>query len=88
MQDVYLIISNYENRSKVHAVCSKEKAVEQYDIIVSVKPDSWIKEQSSRFNIKFYSLDEDGNNYCPPLRTETHISYINGKITKYIMQLG
>lgn len=61
MQDVYLIISNYENRSKVHAVCSKEKAVEQYDIIVSVKPDSWIKEQSSRFNIKFYSLDEDGN---------------------------
>lgn len=61
MQDVYLIISNYENRSKVHAVCSKEKAIEQYDIIVSVKPDSWIKEQSSRFNIKFYSLDEDGN---------------------------
>lgn len=61
MQEVYLIISNYENRFKVHGVCSKEKAREQFLIIDSCKPDSWIREESSPFNVKFYDLDEDGN---------------------------
>ncbi len=61
MQDVYLIISNFESRSKVHGVCTKEKAMEQYELIVSFKPDSWIKEEKSKFNIKFYSVDDDGN---------------------------
>ncbi len=42
MQEVYLLISNFESRSKVHGVCSIEKAIENFNIIVSIKPDSWI----------------------------------------------
>lgn len=61
MQDVYLIISNYEKRFKVHGVCTKDKAIEQYNLIVSFKPESWIKEIITNFNIKFYSIDEEGN---------------------------
>ncbi len=56
MQEVYLLISNFESRSKVHGVCSIEKAIENFNIIVSIKPDSWIKEESSKYNVKFYDL--------------------------------
>ena len=60
MQEVYLIISQYQGRSKVHGVCTKEKACEQFKIIDSCKPDYLIREQKFPFNVKFYELDEDG----------------------------
>ena len=61
MQDVYLLISNYEKRSKVHGVCTKDKAIEHFNLMCSIKPESWIKDVLSTFNIKFYSVDDDGN---------------------------
>lgn len=61
MQEVYLIISNYKNRSKVHGVCTKDKAVEQYNIICGCKPETWLEEKLSNFNVKYYSIDDDGN---------------------------
>ena len=60
MQDVYLIVSNTEVRSNV-SVCTKEYAIEHFNLMCSLKPGSWIKEVcSSNFNVKFYELDENG----------------------------
>ena len=62
MQDVYLIISNYETRSKVHAVCTKEQAIVHFNLMCKFKPEHWIKENcSSTHNVKYYELDEYDN---------------------------
>ena len=61
MQDVYLIISNYENRSKVHGVCTKDKALEHFNLMCSIKPESWVKEIIKPFMINYYTIDDDGN---------------------------
>lgn len=61
MQEVYLIISNNEKRSKVHGVCTKEAAVEHYNLMCSYKPVSWIREEVKPFITDFYSLEDDGN---------------------------
>lgn len=58
---VYLIISNYEDRTKIHSVATKEAAANTYAIIDSGKPDSFIREKIGSFNTKYYSLDETGN---------------------------
>lgn len=60
MQEVYLIISNNEKRSKVHGVCTKEAAVEHYNLMCSYKPVNWIREEIEPFITDFYSLDDDG----------------------------
>ena len=61
MSEVYVIISNFENRFKIQSICTKEKVVEIYQLLDSVKPDSIIRESVGPFNTKYYSLDEDGN---------------------------
>lgn len=61
MSEVYVIISNFENRFKIQSICTKEKVVEVYQLLDSVKPDSIIRESVGPFNTKYYSLDEDGN---------------------------
>lgn len=59
--DVFLIISNYENRIKVHGVFTREKVEETYRILDSCKPDSFIREKLGSYNTKYYRLSEDGN---------------------------
>lgn len=61
MSEVYVIISNFENRFKIQSICTKEKVVEVYQLLDSVKPDSIIRESVGPFNTKYYSLDADGN---------------------------
>ena len=61
MKEVYLIISNNEKRSKVHGVCTKEAAVEHYNLMCSYKPVGWIREEVKPFMTDFYSLEDDGN---------------------------
>lgn len=58
---VYVIMSNYVTRTKIHAVAVKEIASKTYEILDSGKPDYYIKEQVGPFNNKYYVLDEDGN---------------------------
>ena len=58
---VYLIISNYEDRYKVHSVATKDKAQEVFNMLDSGKPENYIKEKVQPFNFKYYALDTEGN---------------------------
>lgn len=60
-QNVYVIVSNYETRTKIHSVAVKDAAVAAFKIIESGKPDYYIKEQLGPFNFKYYVLDSEGN---------------------------
>ena len=60
MQEVYLIISNYEKRTQVRAVCTKETAVEHYKLMCSCKSENLIREEIKPYITNFYSLNEDG----------------------------
>ena len=61
MQEVYLLISNFESRSKVHAVCTKEQAIVHFNMMCKFKPERWIKEEcDSTHNVKYYELNVDG----------------------------
>ncbi len=61
MQEVYLIISNYESRTKICGVCTKESAVEHYKIMDECKPESWIRKKVGPYNTKYYSIDANNN---------------------------
>lgn len=57
---VYLLISNYENRSKVQSVGNFERIKEIFVQMDSFKPDNIIREIIDNNNIKYYSINNDG----------------------------
>lgn len=61
MQEVYLIITNYETRNKICGVFTKETVQKHYELMDSCKPDNWIRKKLGNFNIKYYSIDENNN---------------------------
>lgn len=61
-QEIYLIISNYAYRNtKIQGAFTKETVSDHYSIMDACKPESWLREKVGPYNIKYYSIDDDGN---------------------------
>lgn len=75
MQEVYLIMSDNGQRTKVASIIlAKEKVPEYFELLDNNHSSNLIREEHSKYNVKYYALENDEKIFKEHLYVEKKVA--------------